>query len=146
MRAELVVYAALASLGAAGAEAIAAPDFATKAVMILTGTLLGTVASAFVFANASAKQRAVRGMLSISAGPVFAYVALAYWPENSKFDPREWIIVVAAVTSFFAWALVRWVQKRQTAAEQRLDDLADEAGLPRPRRKVRAQDERGPGQ
>lgn len=133
MRAELVVYAALASVGAATAEAVQAPDFATKAIMICAGTLLGSVAAAFLVPNASPKHRAQRGLLSVSAGPVFAYIALALWPENSRFEPREWIVVVAATTSFCAWMLLRWIQKRRGAIEERLDEFADGMGVPKRR-------------
>ncbi len=133
MRVELIVYAALASAGAATAEAVQAPDFATKAIMIVAGTLLGSVAAAFAAPNASPRHRAQRGLLSVSAGPVFAYMALALWPENSRFDPREWILVVSAATSFSAWMLLRWIQKRRGALEEKLDDLADGMGLPKRR-------------
>lgn len=133
MRAELTVYAVLASAGAGAAEALQAPDFATKAIMIVAGTLLGAVAAAFTVPNASTKQRAARGLLSISAGPAFAYIALAFWPDSGRFDPREWILVVAFSTSYFAWMLVHWVQKRRGALEDRLDEFADGLGAPKRR-------------
>ncbi len=133
MRAELIVYAALASAGAGAAEALQAPDFATKAIMISAGAVLGSLAAAFWVPNSSAKHRAQRGLLSITAGPVFAYIALALWPENSRFDPREWIVVVAATTSFCAWMLLRWIQKRRGAIEERLDEVADGMGMPKRR-------------
>lgn len=130
MRVELIVYAALASAGAAAAEAVQAPDFATKAIMIVAGTLLGATTAAFAVPNARPKHRIQRGLLSLAAGPVFAYLALALWPDNSRFDPREWILVVSAATSFSAWMLLRWIQKRRGALEERLDDFADGMGMP----------------
>lgn len=133
MRAELVIYSTLASVGALGAEVTDAPDFATKAIMITAGTLLGAMAASFTVPNASIRHRVTRGLLSLSAGPVFAYIALAFWPESARFDSREWILLVAATTSYFAWLLVRWVQRRRGAIEERLDQVADDMGVPKRR-------------
>lgn len=128
MRVELAVYTALAAGGAVVADAVHAPDFATKALMILCGTLLGAVAAAFAFDNASGKERASRGLLSLSAGPIISYVALSMWPTHSSFDPREWVIVISGAAAFAAWALVRWMQKR-AVIDSVLDAAAEKVGL-----------------
>lgn len=135
MRAELVVYTALAAAGAAAGEALDAPDFATRLMMILFGTLLGSVAAAFAFDNASVKERASRGLLSLSAGPVISYIALSQWPTHGSFhDAREWVVVVAAVSAFAAWSLVRWAQKRGVV-DATLDAAAEKFGVRTNKRK-----------
>lgn len=140
MRVELAVYAAIAAGGAAVADAVHAPDFATKALMILCGTLMGSVAAAFAFDNASGKERASRGLLSLSAGPIISYVALSMWPTHGAFDPREWIIVISGGAAFAAWAMVRWLQKR-AVIDSVLDAAAERVGLKTNKRKPRARDE-----
>jgi len=128
MRVELAVYAVIAAGGAAVADVVDAPDFATRALMILCGTLLGSVAAVFAFDNASGKERASRGLLSLSAGPIISYVALFMWPTHGSFDPREWIIVISGSAAFAAWALVRWLQKR-AVIDSLLDTAAEKVGI-----------------
>lgn len=145
MRAELIFYTLLAGGGAVTAEVANAPDITTKALMVLAGTLFGAVAAMFTAQNANPKHRRHRGLVSISAGPIFAYIALAFWPENARFDPREWIAIVAAAAAYFSWMLVRMIHKRQDAIEQeigrRIDDVAEKAGVPK-YRKRRSEDGR----
>lgn len=134
MRVELMVYAALAGGGAVVSEVVHAPDFATRAMMILFGTLLGSVAAAFAFDNASVKERVSRGLLSLSAGPIISYVVLSIWTAPSSFDPREWIVVISGGAAFSAWAAVRWLQKR-AVIDSVLDTAAERIGLRTNKRK-----------
>jgi len=144
MRVELAVYAVIAVGGAAVADVVDAPDFATRALMILCGTLLGSVAAAFAFDNASGKERASRGLLSLSAGPIISYVALSMWPTHGSFDPREWIIAISGSAAFAAWALVRWLQKR-AVIDSVLDAAAEKVGLKTNKRKRHVPDEHEQG-
>lgn len=134
MRLELAVYTVIAAAGAAAGEAMDAPDFATRAMMILCGTLLGSVAAAFAFDNASAAERRSRGFLALSAGPAISYIALSQWPTHATLDPREWIIVVSFAGAFGAWSLVRWAQKRGIV-DATLDAAAEKVGLRTNKRK-----------
>lgn len=138
MRAELAVYAAIAAGGAAVADAVDAPDFATRALMILCGTLLGSVAAAFAFDNASVKERVSRGLLSLSAGPIISYVVLSQFAARGGFDPREWIIVVSGLAAFVSWAAVRWLQKR-AVIDSVLDAAAERVGIKTNKRKRKAE-------
>ena len=134
MRAELVISQLLSATGYVAANVLDAPDFTTKCLGILTGTIAGALISAMVAETATTPQRIRRGVASVAAGPIISLIALALWPSRASMDPREWVFIVAGIASASAWHLVRKLDERgDAAADSVLDLAARRIGLARKR-------------
>ena len=134
MRAELVIGQLLSATGYVAANVLDAPDFTTKCLGILTGTIAGALISAMVAETATTPQRIRRGVASVAAGPIISLIALALWPSRASMDPREWVFIVAGIASASAWHLVRKLDERgDAAADSVLDLAARRIGLARKR-------------
>ena len=134
MRAEWVVGQFLSAGGYVAANVFEAPDFTTKCLGILTGTIAGALISAMVAETATTPQRIRRGVASVAAGPIISLIALALWPSHVGLDPREWVFIVAGIASASAWHLVRKLDERgDAAADTVLDIAARRVGLSRKR-------------
>lgn len=137
MRAELAIGQLLSAAGYVAATTLDAPDFTTKCLGILTGTIAGALISAMVAETATTHQRIRRGVASGAAGPIISLIALSFWPSHASMDPREWVFIVAGIASAGAWHLVRKLDERgDAAADTVLDIAARRVGLSRKRPKA----------
>lgn len=130
MRAELVIGTAGQMLAFVAMQATDGPDLLTKTIAICAGCSLGALVASVLADRATTAQRIRRFVASFASGAVLSLVALWMWPTRAGIDPREWIVVVAALAAFGGWHVVRKADERvRSSAEAVVDRAAQRIGL-----------------
>lgn len=132
MRAEAVIGTAGQMLAYLAMQATDGPDLVTKVIAICAGCSLGALVASVLADRATTAQRVRRFVVSFGSGAVLSLVALWMWPTRAGIDPREWIVVVAAIAAFAGWHVVRKADDRvRSSAGAVVDRAAERIGLTR---------------